>query len=167
MQLAQFSRIAGAIPLPLLRKPARLAFHHILARHPALFERMGEYRNKKYAFILADLPFFFVVEPQKPLMEIYRKGETVKTDAEIEGPLITLLSLLEGRLDADALFFARDVIVTGDMEAMLALRNTLDASNIDLPHDLSTIVGPLSPVLKKIAGSIRNYAISEKGTSWN
>ena len=38
----------------------------------------------------------------------------------------TLLDMIDGSLDGDAMFFSRDLKVTGDTEAVVALRNALD-----------------------------------------
>lgn len=40
--------------------------------------------------------------------------------------------MIHGTLDGDALFFARDLVIEGDTEAVLALRNALDDAEIDL-----------------------------------
>lgn len=78
-----------------------------------------------------------------------------------------LLALLEGKLDGDALFFSRDITVTGDMEAMLALRNALDDCNIDLPSDLGTSAGPFAPMVRGIANYVRSKALGKEATGWN
>jgi len=41
-----------------------------------------------------------------------------------------MIELLEGRADGDALFFSRTLTVEGDMEAVVALRNAIDGSEI-------------------------------------
>ena len=52
-------------------------------------------------------------------------------DAYIKGNLDILLNLLEGRIDGDALFFTRGLVITGDTAAIVGLRNTLDREEID------------------------------------
>src|SRR5690606_39799313 len=103
------------------------------------------YATKRFRFRPSDIPFAFVIEPDKPRITIVRGDEATEVDAGIEGPLVMLLALLEGKLDGDALFFSRDITVTGDMEAMLALRIALDDCNIDLPPDRGTTDGPVRP----------------------
>lgn len=78
-----------------------------------------------------------------------------------------LLGLLEGRCDADALFFSRELSVTGDIEAMLALRNALDDSAIDLPRELGRLAGPLSFLVAGTARYIRSKALEGRDTTWN
>ena len=74
-------------------------------------------------------------------------------------PMLTLLALLEGRIDGDAVFFSRSLSVTGDMEAMLALRNALDDCSFDLPRDLAAMAGPLALPFRRIAEVIRHRAL--------
>ena len=142
-------------------------FFQVMRAHPGLFERLGEYAAKRFRFHPSDIPFAFVIEPDKPRITIVREDETMEADAGIEGPLVMLLALLEGKLDGDALFFSRDITVTGDMEAMLALRNALDDCNIDLPSDLGKSAGPFAPMVRGIANYVRNKAMGTEAQRWN
>src|SRR5690606_37921138 len=64
--------------------------------------------------------------------------------AVIRADFPTLLQLLEGRIDGDALLFSRDLAVEGDMEVVVALRNALDGAGIDLVADLASLFGPFA-----------------------
>lgn len=161
------STLMRSIPLPVVRQVAAAMLAQIVRRHAGLFTRLGEHRGKRYAFLPSDLPWTFVVAPSRPAVVVARKGEQPEADAAVEGPFFMLLALLEGRQDADALFFSRDLAVTGDMEAMLALRNALDDSGIDLPSDLGAMAGPLAPLVSRIAGDVRSRILSEGETSWS
>ncbi len=157
---------------PFLLKPlVSRVFFQVIRAHPGLFERLGEHVNKRFGFRPSDLPFAFLVEPGAPRISVLRNKDDFKTDAAIEGPLVMLLALLEGKLDGDALFFSRDITVTGDMEAMLALRNALDDCNVDLAADLGRGAGPFAPVVRTIAGFVRDKALAadtkEDTPSWN
>ncbi|WP_244618833.1 SCP2 sterol-binding domain-containing protein [Rhizobium sp. 18065] len=140
---------------------ARKLFGHLFDAHPDLFDRMGAYRNCSFSFTPADLPLVFLVKPADPSLSLVRKGAPFTADAGVEAPLFMLLALLEGRCDADALFFSRDVQVSGDMEAVLALRNALDDCDIDLPKDLSRIGGLAAPLFEQLATVIRRRALKE------
>ncbi len=156
------------MPLAAIEGAAGLLFQRVLKEHPDLFERLGEYGAKRFAFLPSDLPLAFIVEPDKPSIRVTRKPLMQDlADASVEGPLFLLLALLEGRCDADALFFSRDLSVTGDMEAMLAMRNALDGADIDLPRDLSRLAGPFAPLFGKMAESIRRRALNNEASSWN
>ncbi|MGU3400661.1 SCP2 domain-containing protein [Brucellaceae bacterium D45D] len=163
---------ARLVPPFLLTPVVSRVFLQVLRQHPGLFERLGDYVNRRFGFSPSDLPFNFLVEPGIPRITVLRKSETPETDAAIEGPLVMLLALLEGKLDGDALFFSRDITVTGDMEAMLALRNALDDCNVDLPADLGKGAGPFEPVVRNIASYVRSKALGPDGRdqgerSWN
>ncbi len=157
----------GVIPVFMIERAARLAFTRVMKAHPGLFERLGDYRQKRYGFVPDDLPIGFLVEPSRLSLTVVRKPKRPEADAAVEGPLFLLLALLEGRCDADALFFSRDLTVTGDMEAMLALRNALDDSNIDLPKDLGQASGPFAPLVSRALTYVRDRALTGEAGQWN
>lgn len=156
-----------AIPLPVVARATRLMFSSVMKAHPGIFDRLGAHAEKRYLFMPADLPFTFLIVPAGRMIEVARRTTRQEADATIEGPLFLLLAVLEGRYDADALFFSRDVTVTGDMEAMLALRNALDDCDIDLPVDLAAVAGPFGPFVSRTAGYVREKALSGEGRRWN
>ncbi|ASY68340.1 ubiquinone anaerobic biosynthesis accessory factor UbiT [Sinorhizobium fredii] len=157
----------AVVPIPLIEGAVKLMFKSLLKRHPTLFERLGEHKPKRYAFRPTDLALVFLVEPARPAISVLRRAADPSTDAAVEGPLFLLLALLEGRCDADALFFSRALTVTGDMEAMLALRNALDGSDIDLPRDLGAATGPFAPLISRTAAAIRRRALAGETVAWN
>ncbi len=154
-------------PLWLIERVARTIFSGVLRSHPDLFERLGDYRQTRYLFCPLDLPLNFLVVPAARTVQVSRKAKRPLSDACIEGPLVLLLGLLEGRCDADALFFSRELSVTGDMEAMLALRNALDDSAIDLPTEIGSLAGPLAPFVARAARHVRKRAFEERDATWN
>lgn len=154
------------VPLWLVERVARTIFAGVLKGHPDLFDRLGDFGQTRYCFSPSDLPLHFRVVPAAQALSVFR-GESPLADARIEGPLVLLLGLLEGRCDADALFFSRDLSVTGDMEAMLALRNALDDSAIDLPRELGALAGPFSPLVTGAARQIRARALEGRDAAWN
>lgn len=155
------------IPLGVLQSAATLMLKQILQLHPDLFARLGKYCEKRYAFLPSDVPLAFVVEPSLSAISVRRKAKCPSADATVEGPIFLLLALLEGRQDADALFFSRDLTVTGDMEAMLALRNALDDNALDLARDLGSIAGPLAPFVNWGADRLRSHILLQGNKSWN
>jgi len=157
------------LPIAVVQRATAAMLAQIMKRHPDMFGRLGEHSHKRYGFQPVDLPFAFMVEPERAAITVSRKGRLPKVDAAVEGPLFMLLALMEGRQDADALFFSRDLSVTGDMDAMLALRNALDDSGIDLPRDLGAFAGPFAPVITGLANRLRGHVLSETrgGEAWN
>jgi predicted lipid carrier protein YhbT len=158
---------AWPLPLPMVRRVARAAYARLLAAHPDLFERLGTHAAGSFAFAPHELPFVFVVRPQAGL-DVLRKGAPPQADVTLRGPFLTLLTLLEGGADGDALFFARKIEISGDTEAILALRNALDDNAIDLPRDLSPLAGPLAGILRAVMEQVRARATGgERARQWS
>lgn len=159
------------VPIVAIESVVQRVFAHVIASHPGLFDRLADHAAKRYAFQPSDLPISFLVEPAVPRISVHRKERAPVSDACIEGELVLLLALLEGRIDGDAVFFSRDLAVSGDMEAMLALRNALDDCEIDLPSDLAEMAGPLAPLVRRAGEQIRERALGrvlkEEAPQWN
>jgi len=164
------TRLAALLPVPLLERLARMAFHQVLARHPGLLDRLDGHMGKRFAFLATDFDLAFVICPANRSLQVMRGGELPRTGlraahAVVSGPLPVLLSLLEGASDGDAEFFVRALTVSGDMEAVLALRNALDDADIDLPDDLGVLAGPLSPLARRMARVVRSVMLENR--AWN
>jgi predicted lipid carrier protein YhbT len=72
--------------------------------------------------------------------------------------LAGLFGLVEGHLDGDALLFSRDLVVEGDVEAVLALRNAIDDAQLDPMAEIASIFGPLAEPLKRTLQIARTVA---------
>ncbi len=155
------------VPISAVERLTQLVFRKVIAEHPDLFVRLGTYREKRFAFRPTDLPVAFVVDPSRPSLSVVRKTDDCAADCTVEATIIHLLALLEGRCDADALFFAREITVTGDMEAMLALRNALDDSLIDLPTEIGKLGGPFRSLITRTAENIRERVLPQEQNRWN
>ena len=150
--------IAGAMAPPyaeVLVGPAVSAAMKIMHRkHARVFERLGEYESRTFLIDPTDLPFAFLLEPKsdKPKITTAAANITIEADTTIRGPLVALIALLEGRVDGDALFFSRDLVMEGDIEAALALRDAVDGEGIDLAKDSAALFGPLAPIANQAGG---------------
>jgi predicted lipid carrier protein YhbT len=141
---------AGAVALrfapltPLSLAGARLVTN-LGQRHPSLFARLGAQAEKTFLIDPTDLPFVFRLAPQPdaPRLEAFRREDAGRWDARIAGPLAALLGMVHGVYDGDALFFSRDLVIEGDTEAVLALRNAIDNEEIDLAAEAAALFGPL------------------------
>ena len=144
-------RIPGAVarlldPLPVA--PLEIALGHllagILARHPALVERLAADKPRRIAIAPSDLPFVIVLQTGNASisLKVERARGLASVDATISGPLFALMGLVDGAFDGDALFFSRDLSIEGDMEAVLALRNAIDDADIDLLNEAAASLGP-------------------------
>nr|WP_306267218.1 SCP2 sterol-binding domain-containing protein [Pararhizobium sp. IMCC3301] len=168
MLLPKFATV-GLTPIPIrvVQLVTQKVFDAVLARHPTLFDRLGPYAEKRYGFDPVDLPFVFEVLPDGPTIRVLRKGVVSTPDAMVTGPFIMLLALLEGRLDGDAVFFSRELEVSGDTEAILALRNALDDCVLDLPTDIAAIAGPFRLPVQRFFEFMREWLLAEKDRVWN
>ncbi len=135
-------------PLPpaLLRPALDAAMAAIRRRHPGLLDRLSGLGDPTFLIDPTDIPFRFLLlaDAEEPRLRAVGADEEVEATATIRGPLMTLIDLMEGRLDGDALFFSRDLVVEGDTEAVVALRNAVESAEIDLVSDLLSMLGPLA-----------------------
>jgi O2-independent ubiquinone biosynthesis accessory factor UbiT len=154
------------LPLPITEAIANLAYQRVMSRHPALFERMDDHRDRLFCFAPTDWPVAFLARPSGKAIAVKRKPLQATADVTVEAPFGVLLRLLQGDADGDALFFSREIRVTGDMEALLALRNSLDDARVDLVED---VFGRGSPLASFLRSTLERLARSEaKGNErWN
>lgn len=147
MALALPMRVAPLLPL-------RLACSHLMTnlakRRPRLFARLGEHAMKTVLIDPTDLPIVFRLtpDPRDPKLEVERDGTNGFHDARIAGPLAALIGLVHGAYDGDALFFSRDLVIEGDTEIVVALRNAIDNEEIDLAEEGAQLFGPLAKLLE-------------------
>jgi O2-independent ubiquinone biosynthesis accessory factor UbiT len=161
-------------PLPLapLQPWLSLALARTHRRHPDIFRRLGEHADKRFALCPTDLPFAFVLEPRSdtPRITVVRAAPA-DAEVRISAPFFGLLGLVRGDFDGDALFFSRDLLIEGDMEAALALRNAVDDAQIDLVAETAAGLGPLrGPLLFAAAGLegvARAVSKSSRERAWN
>lgn len=157
-------------PLPpvLLQPFLDIAMAVLSRHHPDLLAHFADTEETTFLIDPVDLPFRFLLRLSKaPRLRAIAKDTPPDMDmaptATIQGPLAVLIRLLEGRLDGDALFFSRDLMVEGNMEAVVMLRNAVDGAGIDLLDDLSSVFGPLSRPARLVAGgAARVFARMER-----
>jgi len=118
----------------------------IAGAHPELFDRLGDSCKKRFLIDPNTLPFFLLLQPDpdRPQLKAHRRGETIAHDVHISGTFLTLLRMIDGQTDSDALFFNRELTVTGDTEAIVALRNAIDNMDATLADDVAACFGPLA-----------------------
>lgn len=113
-------------------------------RHPGLFERLAELDGAEVLIDPTDMPLCLTLRlGPSPRLRLVRRDAAPPCTAAVRGRFAVLLDLLEGRIDGDALFFSRDLAVEGDTETVVALRNAVDAEDMDLLADLAALPGPL------------------------
>lgn len=70
---------------------------------------------------------------------------------------MTLLGMIDGRYDGDALFFTRDLCVEGDTEAVVCLRNALDDVDGSIADDVASFFGATGQRFLKVARRMSIY----------
>lgn len=98
------------LPLPLLPlQPVLGRIVRSIVRHrPGIFSRIGPHTEKTFLIDPVNLPFCLLLQPSPstPRLRAVRRNKGAQTyDARIAGSFLTLLDMVDGRLDGDALFF--------------------------------------------------------------
>jgi predicted lipid carrier protein YhbT len=140
------------LPLPLLPLEfvAQRLIGNALARRPSFFARLGPFAEATFAIDPVDCPFVFLITPGEARLRLRRELTGATHAARIAAPLIVLLGMLDGTYDGDALFFSRDLVIEGDTEAVLALRNAIE----DAEFEPATALGLPAP----LAGPVNRMA---------
>jgi predicted lipid carrier protein YhbT len=134
------------VPAAMLQPAMSAALMMVSRAHPDVFERMEGFGEASILIDPIDLPYVFILKPDRraPKLEVARTHPSQEVDAVIRGPLISLIDMLEGRIDGDAMFFSRDLEIEGDTEVVVALRNAVDGAEIDLTADILSLFGPFA-----------------------
>nr|WP_321456754.1 SCP2 sterol-binding domain-containing protein [uncultured Cohaesibacter sp.] len=154
--VARFTRFLPLLPLE--RLICEVA-NRVASQHPEFFDRLDEYAKKSFVIVPTDLDWVasLAFHNNKVQLRLSRSLDNfANRDVTVTAPFLTLVSLLDGEEDGDALFFSRDLTIEGDTEAVLALRNALDDAEIDFVHECSAIAGPLGKPLETGGKSLIN-----------
>jgi predicted lipid carrier protein YhbT len=120
---ALLRRIGPHIPAPLPSLPFTLGLE--LARHQRWLQPPEELQGRRFALRITDLGlcvrFGYTPRGFRPLL-----GE--QEELELSAALAAFIALLRGTADADTLFFQRRLVIRGDTELGLIVKNWLDAS---------------------------------------
>lgn len=161
---AEFSPalVAGmALPpfaTPLIGRLAQSFATRLWQRHRENFDRLEEYQDTVFLIDPTDLPLLFLLEmaPQGPQLKTMNRADPQHQDhqgaATIRGSIQALLDMAEGKVDGDSLFFARDLRIQGDTEAVVALRNAIDDAEIDFVEEIASAFGPLAKPAANVTG---------------
>jgi predicted lipid carrier protein YhbT len=144
----------ATLPPPLIAGALRRMTRALPRRHPKLAERLAELKGKRLLIAPQELPYAFLLDfPGGRLaIALLDAGQAPPTDAQMRGPLRLFYDLVRGGRDGDALFFSRELAVTGDMAAAVMLRNAMDGAGVDLFADFLDLPGPLGPLVRDVAG---------------
>jgi O2-independent ubiquinone biosynthesis accessory factor UbiT len=150
--------LLAPVPLAVLQPLFTRIASHVAQSRPELFARLGPHAGKRFLIDPIDLPFVLVLtpEPELPRMSVHRRAERPAHDARIAGSFFNLLDMIDGSLDGDALFFSRELRVSGDTEAVVALRNALDDFEGSALDSVVASFGPLSKTAALALSVVRN-----------
>lgn len=148
-------------PLPIapLQPLLSAGLRTIRRRHAEAFARLSALDGKMIVIDPVDLPHRLALSftaGDEPELRVADADDQERADATVRGPFLALVELLEGRCDGDALFFSRDLVIEGDTEAILVLRNALDGADIDIVADFAAELGPLVRPALALAGHARS-----------
>ena len=145
-----------ALPPPVVARGGALLLRRLGRVHPRLFADLARLAPASVGVAPTDLPHRFRLEigGGRPPRLALAQATDKPTDAAIEGSLDSLIDLLEGRIDGDALFFSRAITVTGDSAAVVGLRNTLDRYPIDVLEAATGLLGPLAGPARRVGQRI-------------
>jgi predicted lipid carrier protein YhbT len=145
------------LPLPFLQPVLTLIGTQVAKAQPDVFLRLGPHAEKSFTIVPTDLPFVLMLQPRPdaPTLSAWRRVDAPRSDARIAGSFLNLFDLIDGALDGDALFFSRKLRVTGDTEAVVALRNALDDVDGGVVESITRAFGPLSGIASATVSHLR------------
>ncbi|WP_321576155.1 ubiquinone anaerobic biosynthesis accessory factor UbiT [Sneathiella sp. HT1-7] len=141
------------LPVKLMSRLLTIFLGRMERLYPEIASRLAPLGFCRFHIIPTDFSFSFLIilENGKATAKILSEGQAVSnTTASISGDICSFTKLLEGSVDGDSLFFTRRLVVEGDTEAVLTLRNAVDSVDLSLKHILTGFTGPLPPLLKKV-----------------
>jgi predicted lipid carrier protein YhbT len=134
------------VPLPLFLLDPVLGriLRRVTAAHPDPFDRLGAHRHEHFLIDPVDLPFMLHLraDPEAPDFRAVDRRRVPPHVARISGTFLDLLMLMDTEQDGDALFFSRDLVVTGNTEAVVCLRNALDDVEEPIAEQVADLFGP-------------------------
>ena len=149
--------LLAGVPLALLQPILTHIATHVARSRPELFARLGPHADKLFLIDPIDLPLVLLLRPNaaRPSLRASRRDERPRHDAAIAGTFLNLLNMIDGSIDGDALFFSRDLRVSGDTEAVVALRNALDDFEGSALDSVVSAFGSLSAPLQLVISALR------------
>lgn len=157
-------RLTPPLPLFVLQPLLAHIVADVAARRPELFARLGDACKKRFVIDPRNLPFVLLLQPDpdRPKLRAFPRGREITHDVHVSGTLPILLRMIDGQTDGDALFFSRELIITGDTEAIVALRNALDNMDATLADDVAASFGPLSRPVRAVMDLVIRLAGSQQ-----
>ncbi|MEH6630442.1 MAG: SCP2 sterol-binding domain-containing protein [Halopseudomonas aestusnigri] len=140
------------LPVALFRPLVKHILNRIEILYPEVFQRLAPLNHCRFLIIPTDFHccFLLSLDGGKTSIEVLQNNENLPdADTIISGAMLSLIQLLEGTVDGDALFFSREINVQGDTEAVLTLRNAVDSVDISFEEILVGRAAVLKPLLDR------------------
>jgi len=156
--------ILGPLPLFTIQPLLHRIVKNVIRRRPEMFRRLDRHKHKLYLIDPLNLPFALLLRPDpgSPDLKAVRRDKLPYHDARIAGTFLTLLDMVDGRLDGDALFFSRELIVEGDTEAVVVLRNALDDLEGSIADDVAGFFGPPGLLALSMFRRLRKHSVKQR-----
>ncbi len=137
-------RFEPPLPLFLLQPLLGRIVRRIAANEPDMFARLGPHQNATFVIDPVNLPFALVLRPNPDRPEFFASARSAlpSYDARIAGKFLDLLHLVDCDEDGDAMFFSRGIDVSGNIEAVVCLRNALDNVEGSIAGQAAGLFGP-------------------------
>jgi len=133
------------LPLPLfiLQPILRRIVTRVAAENPDMFGRLGPHITARFLIDPTNMPFTLLLQPDPNNLSLkaHSRISTPSHDASVSGKFLDLLHLIDGDLDGDALFFSRELEVSGNTEAVVCLRNALDDVDGSIATNVADMFG--------------------------
>ena len=145
---------------PLLKRIMK----RIILDHPTIFDRLGPYKQCSYVIDASRLPFLLHLRPDplNPRLRALTRGPSYPCDARITGSCAQLAKMADGCGDGDALFFSRDIHITGNLDAVVCLRNAID----DLDGSIMDSVWGMLGGPGRFIGQVARGLYRRRGATW-
>ena len=146
---------SAALAVWLRMVPARLHEHLLAAtlnhflRGQALATRLDELRGKRFRLCVDDITIALTFE----IVNGGLRRSTLPPDVTLRGALEDFVALARRREDPDTLFFQRRLVVEGETETGLHLKNLLDGWEYDAPGHVRAVLP--TPVANRVLAFTR------------
>jgi predicted lipid carrier protein YhbT len=148
---AALSALLRVAPQPLSARVVALATNHLICGQ-TIAERLGELSGRRFRLQVDDVPLTLTFEIDGSQL----KCSTLEPHVTMRGKLSDFVALAMRKEDPDALFFQRRLVVEGETETGLHLKNLLDAWEFDLEAHLRAFVpAPLGGFTEVAMSGIR------------
>lgn len=130
------------LPEPIQTRAVALAVNHLL-KGQALAGRLDELSGKRFRLCVEDVPVALTFEIRPGGLRRTRRDP----DVTMRGALRDFVALARREQDPDTLFFQRRLVVEGETETGLHLKNLLDGWDYDVPaHVHAVLPAPLARI---------------------